>query len=328
MQKHNSANSSNFSYDQVRHEDEVFGPSGEEAKFQDLLRGENRQVRYLSPDGYFRIDRVAQQATYTMPHRHQHNFFELYYLLTGTRYYYIQGQTYLMRADDIILVRPGAYHKTLDTSQGGHDRILIHFDRAYFTHEPSIATFVEELFSSPQVIIRPYHEDRQEFHELIARILSEMRRPEEDPSRGVMLSALMREMLALTYRASKNSDHHAEVAALDSDPRITELIEYINHHYREELKVTDLADKFFVSRYHLSRRFKEATGFTILEYINSVRIIKAQELLIQSDMKIGDLVTHVGFGSSSQFTRVFKQITGVTPSQYRREQRQRLEKML
>ena len=307
----------------IQIQDDVFGPSGEEGRLSEMLRGENEALRYLSPDGYFRIDRVAQQETYSMPRRHQHNFFELYYLLSGTRYYYIQGKTYLLRENDIILVRPGAYHKTIDTSQGSHDRLLIHFDRAYFTQEPSISQFVEELFTLPQIIIRPRSADRTNLQNVVLRILGEMHQPEEDRSRGMMLSGLMREMLALTYRAGLNSNLEAEEADPHSDPRISELIEYINENYRDELRVEALAQRFYLSRYHLSRKFKEATGFTIIEYINSVRIIEAQELLLHSDLKIGELVDQVGFGSSSQFTRIFKDITGVTPSQYRRQQRLR-----
>ncbi|MOA45630.1 Bifunctional transcriptional activator/DNA repair enzyme AdaA [compost metagenome] len=100
--------------------------------------------------------------------------------------------------------------------------------------------------------------------------------------------------------------------------RMSEIVQFINSHYTEELSLHLLADKFYVSPYYLSRFFKEATGFTFVEYLNSVRIKEAKKLLLRSSMKVNLIAKHTGFGSVTHFGRVFKQITGHTPLYYRK----------
>jgi YesN/AraC family two-component response regulator len=73
-----------------------------------------------------------------------------------------------------------------------------------------------------------------------------------------------------------------------------------------------------VSPYYLSRFFKEATGFTFVEYLNSVRIKEAKRLLERSSMKVKLISRKVGFGSVTHFGRVFKLVTGHTPLYYRK----------
>ncbi|MNJ41043.1 Bifunctional transcriptional activator/DNA repair enzyme AdaA [compost metagenome] len=80
-----------------------------------------------------------------------------------------------------------------------------------------------------------------------------------------------------------------------------------------------LAEKFYVSPYYLSRFFKEATGFTFVEYVNSVRINEATKLLERSSLKVNLIAKKVGFGSVTHFGRVFKSVTGHAPLYYRKE---------
>jgi len=100
--------------------------------------------------------------------------------------------------------------------------------------------------------------------------------------------------------------------------RISEIVRYINQHYMEEISLPRLAEKFYVSLYYLSRFFKEATGFTFVEYVNSVRIAEAKKLLEQSSMKVNSIAKRVGFGSVTHFGRVFKSVTGHAPLYYRK----------
>ena len=75
---------------------------------------------------------------------------------------------------------------------------------------------------------------------------------------------------------------------------------------------------FFISQYYLSRSFKQVTGFTFIEYLNSVRIREAQRLLRETEKQVIQIAHMVGFNNISHFGRIFKAITKYTPLQYRK----------
>lgn len=87
--------------------------------------------------------------------------------------------------------------------------------------------------------------------------------------------------------------------------------------YAEHLDLTTLADMVYLSPAYLSRIFKAETGSTINQYLNRVRITKAKELLHNRQLKLIDISLLVGYEDQSYFTRVFRKITGISPSEYR-----------
>ncbi len=95
------------------------------------------------------------------------------------------------------------------------------------------------------------------------------------------------------------------------------IIEYIDMHYAENLSLEMIADASGFSKYHFSRLFKQYTGFTFCDYLNYRRIKQAEELLTQQDYPITEVAIRSGFTSISTFNRLFKQLKGCSPSEYR-----------
>ena len=95
--------------------------------------------------------------------------------------------------------------------------------------------------------------------------------------------------------------------------KIVEIIRYINDHLTEEVSIDMLAEKFYISKYHMMRQFKEETGYTIGNYINQKRLLMAREWL-----KRGESVTKVyldcGFKDYSTFVRAYKKLFDEVPS--------------
>jgi len=89
----------------------------------------------------------------------------------------------------------------------------------------------------------------------------------------------------------------------------------------DEEILQQIAEELYISKYYLSHFFKENTGFTVIEFVNSKRIIEAQKMLIKSSTNITDIAVNVGFNSLTHFERTFKKINGITPSQYREIER-------
>ena len=92
--------------------------------------------------------------------------------------------------------------------------------------------------------------------------------------------------------------------------------QYIDNHYMHKLTIDDLADHFFISKYHLMREFKKYTGQTIHAYLNQVRIHQAQRVLISLDISKAYIAMTTGFEDYSLFYRSFIKHTGCSPAQF------------
>ena len=100
---------------------------------------------------------------------------------------------------------------------------------------------------------------------------------------------------------------------------IRDTISYIRNNLTRTIKIDELADIAFLSRSQLSVRFHEETGMTITEYIRAQKIKKAQELLTSTEKTPIEISSYLGFSSQSHFQKVFKEVTGMTPKEYRQK---------
>ncbi|MFA6663717.1 MAG: response regulator [Lachnospiraceae bacterium] len=98
---------------------------------------------------------------------------------------------------------------------------------------------------------------------------------------------------------------------------IKECEEYIDKHYMENLVLDEMADSIGTSTGYLSRRFKELTGQTIIEYTNKKRLEKAKEYLSKDDVMIYEVAEKLGFGNATYFSHFFRKATGMTPKEYK-----------
>lgn len=95
------------------------------------------------------------------------------------------------------------------------------------------------------------------------------------------------------------------------------LKDYIDTHYQEKLSLDDLAEKFLINKYTLSRDFKEQFGTSIINYLLVTRITHAKQLLRFSDETVEEIGARCGISPLYYFSRIFKQIEGISPMEYR-----------
>ena len=103
-------------------------------------------------------------------------------------------------------------------------------------------------------------------------------------------------------------------------PAMTKARQFIAAHHSEPLSLPQVARAVNMSATYFSKRFKEATGMTFIDYLGRVRIEKAKNLLQNPNLRVSAIALDVGFQSLSQFNRTFKKITGRSPKQLRRRQ--------
>ena len=111
------------------------------------------------------------------------------------------------------------------------------------------------------------------------------------------------------------------IRAKNSDKRkktLESILNYIEQHYNEELTLYKISEKFFIEYSYLSKMFKEQAGKLFSKYLIDLRIRKARELLTVSGKKIYEISEEVGYTDIRYFTKLFKELEGITPMEYRR----------
>ncbi|MCU6709817.1 AraC family transcriptional regulator [Paenibacillus sp. J5C_2022] len=104
----------------------------------------------------------------------------------------------------------------------------------------------------------------------------------------------------------------------EHDPIVYFVSDYMEEHFKEEISLEGVAEKLNITGGYLSTYFKEKTGINFVDYVNEFRVKKAMDMLLKADLRIQDIAQEAGYLSLSSFNRAFKKFSGVTPSEYRR----------
>lgn len=271
-----------------------------------------------SPHYEFFIDKAHRDAGYNMRTFHVHKKYEIYYQIDGTRQYYINEDTYLVNAGSIVLIGTDEVHKTSSVDNNSHARYVLNFNREYLDALSGVFPDIDlfECFEMglhvfpiqlrQQALIETY------FERMIAAASSDT--PEHAAEKKLTLALLL---IALN-KSARSAKEKATAPSRVSNKTIDKIQSYISTHYKDDLSLSLIASQFYISPYYLSHLFKKMTNLSIVEYINSVRLMAAKNLLETTDMKVTAVAEDTGFSTTAHFSRVFKDGTGFSPQQYRK----------
>ena len=270
-----------------------------------------------APHYDFFIDKVRREGGYSMSSFHMHKKYEIYYQVTGTRRYVIEDSSYFINAGDVVLIDKDEVHKTSSADDNPHSRIVMNFNEEY------VAPVAEQLgvdplsvFHQNVKVISGSMKEQARVEEILERLLSYEGKatPEADAMRRLLICELLlflQECLA-NQALRKTESHRISNTTIDA------VTGYIAANYREDLTLSGIAAQFYLNPYYLSRLFKRITNMNLVEYINSVRLRAAKDMLETTPMKIAEVAEASGFSTTAHFTRMFKAATGLPPQQYRK----------
>ncbi|MBD2861529.1 helix-turn-helix transcriptional regulator [Paenibacillus oceani] len=265
---------------------------------------------------YFSIQYDKRSAPFNMPTHHFHSNYEIYYLLSGERNYFIDGHFYHVTQGDLVFIKKNAVHKTTTTGKHDHERVVLYFDQAalgnkqYLLDDPHSPFNLDSPILSLNVHEQKYIEDL--FYEIKEESSVRSLRHEE------FMEALLIHLFIFSLRCSEKKLQQNENNENLLQTKIAEVVQYINQHYHSRITLETLSKQFYISPYYLSRIFKKATGFSFVEYLTTVRIKEAQKMLRKTNMKVSDIAADVGFENISHFIKIFKKLSQCSPLQYRK----------
>lgn len=240
-----------------------------------------------------------------MSKSHYHDYFELYYLESGERYHMIQDQLYLLKPGEFILFSPYMMHHSFGEENMPFKRLLVYFQMDEI-NSPNLLAALERGTG----VYQPDEEVRRIIYKMMQALLKEQNQPLAFSCD--YMHSLLNLLLLTIIRQTQG------FVKPEAGNRISNVIHYIHNHYYEDINLEHLAQVFYISPYYLCREFKRITNSTIVQYINTTRIMNAQRKFMETDKNITEISKETGFSNITHFNRVFKSVTGMAPSVYRK----------
>ncbi len=134
------------------------------------------------------------------------------------------------------------------------------------------------------------------------------------PSASLMIEARLLDMLSILIERYINTDAAQE----STDMRFTEVLDYVDTHFTDEMPISELAHKFGYNKSYFCRKFKMQTGITCIEYLSSLRLDYAAILLKGTTASISEIAEQCGYTDANYFSRCFKDKYGVSPGEWKK----------
>lgn len=244
---------------------------------------------------------------------HYHDFHKILIFLSGDVTYTIEGRSYDLKPNDIVFVNAGEVHHPVIHSNAPYERIIIYVSPD-FLHSYQDSTYhlgfcFQQAHKEQSHVLRINSFSGSKLDAVIKELDASLH--DTDYANELHHSLLFLEFMVQLNRAAIHDNIHY-ISNSASNQKILDVLTYVNSHLTEELSVDFLANRFFISRYHLMHTFKEETGYTIGSYLSTKRLILAKEL-IADGMPITQACFECGFQNYSTFSRAFKKHFGMSP---------------
>ena len=242
---------------------------------------------------------------------HWHNAIEIIMPLTNSFEAICDGVPYTMAERDVLIIPAGTMH--LLKAQPGR-RLIFQLDNRTIADNPAL-TDLSSLLAAPMLINSEYDRDLLVSLNNTLKDIYILYSEFED-------LAEVRIYMNIVNMLTRIREYQLSSVDLEEDRKYSDkfrnILKYIDMNYMNDITLDDLADMAGYSKYHFSRIFKKYCNTTFIAFLNQRRIKAAEMLLLNEEMSVTNVAMQVGFSSLTTFNRVFKELKGGTPSEFRR----------
>lgn len=237
---------------------------------------------------------------------HCHSNHELIYILQGEGKYVVEGVEYPLRPHTLLLMHPYEYHYVCPKEDETYDRVVIHFDAdilpSFLQEHPMLCERYGNYFPLKS-ITNPLRGACELLDSLVS--LTNGGFDHNHEAEAFARATVVQILLLLTRETP-------EKTISEESDTVLRVIEYLNAHLCENLSLEEISKEFFVSKYHLSRMFHQQTGASIFTYLNTKRMVLAEELIANGENATA-VALKLGFRDYSTFYRAYRKQMGVSP---------------
>lgn len=248
---------------------------------------------------------------------HIHDRFEIYFVFSGTVNFFVERSIYVVEPGDIMIINSREIHKTLWTSTTDYERIIVEFDPAILSpfclSDYNLLSCFTQRPKGEQNRICLSKEQLAELNRLYGNF--EALGEKEQEGAEILKLVYLVELLVFingAFSGASKLDKRKKVPQ-----KILPILDYIDNNLQDNLTLQEIASRFYIDKFYLSRLFLNITGINIHDYILSRRIFRAKELL-RGGKSVLEASQLSGFVNYSTFIRCFKNLVGVLPRAYQK----------
>lgn len=248
---------------------------------------------------------------------HHHDFYEIYFFISGDVTFSIESKQYVLLPGDIILINPKELHQPkFGVGDQPYERIVLWIRKSCMARFKTRNEDLTECFESSDEghsnLLRVGTQRQNNILKLLKLMIFE---DENDLYGNDFLKACFFGQLLVEINRLMRETPYTYKPQDKGSALASEVVNYINNHYHEKISLEDLAAKFFMSKYHLSHEFNRVVGTSIYRYIIQKRLLIAKQMLYEN-FSPTDVYQKCGFGDYANFYRAFKAEYGISPKEF------------
>lgn len=259
------------------------------------------------------VERLGYSSEYQEVPKHFHKGMEFIFILEGKIELTVKGASFLAGKDSLVLLNHLDEHEiqVLEAPYYRYFLILDSYHTGRMLADPELLLI---LRNGPSRVLNLDSSAKEEAAWIFKRLTQEQEAG--DSFCEEQMNSLIRELFVLVCRRERVT----QVSQVSPGAAtVTQVQDYIDGHFYENLKIAELAEIFFMSKYYLSHLFRQTTGYTVKEYLTLTRLAHARLLLTTTQLKINEVCFESGFNDVNSFIRSFRDAYGCTPLTYRKE---------
>jgi len=264
----------------------------------------------FAQNNYFYVQEVGRLKS-TIPHlskRQNLNSFLFFIVLSGEGIVTYNGQAFHLEKGGCVFIDCGQNYSHISSEEAPWELMWVHFNgtKAHEFYQQYIRVSGQNIFRAVSVV--PYEQTLSD----LLRINKDRSTMTELQSNKLITDIITRCFLETRRDAADTADNSMRM-------KLDQVRSYIDANFTEKILLEDLAERFYISKYHLSREFKKTYGITIGTYLLSCRIGLAKQLLRFSSKPVEEIAASCGIFDTSYFTKVFRKSEQMTALEYRKK---------
>ena len=247
-----------------------------------------------------------------------HDFWEMVYVDKGKVEIRGGEETRILSQGEVIFHRPNEFHSVKASASSPnffvisfvcHSPAMSYFERKHITLSKELKPLISGILREAEraYVIPPNQTDLREL----------VKRETAPVGSEQMIKTYLEQLLILMLRATEREPLIFPSRESMQNHLVVAIKDYVEEHLEENVRVGDLCHHLGYSKTYLSRLFHEMSGDTIASYVIARKINRAKEMIREGRLNFSEISERLNFNNSQYFSRVFKRVTGMTPSEFR-----------
>ncbi|THE13465.1 AraC family transcriptional regulator [Bacillus timonensis] len=272
-------------------------------------------LTFITPPVLAYAGQVRGNPNWNFPSHKHDDLSEMIYIRSGEGTFLINNQLYTANEGDILIYNSGVIHEEHSNPMNPLETFFCGITNVAIKH-------LDKLCITPldiEPVIR-----KNKYSDLIGTYFSTIFEESslQDTNYQTLCKGLLMSSIALIHRAIQSK--HVKNESTETNQLAIRIKEFIDKNYKTNIKLEDIADELFINKYYLSHVFKEHMQISPINYLINRRIGEAKNMLVSTELKVGEIAKILGYENPNYFSLLFKKTTGETPRQFKENHKKNL----